>query len=329
VQNVFTFNAQGNATPTIPIEVTMTLNTGERIVRVLINGQDANCIWGINTAVLAATGGIGLRTSSNGGGLPRMFVNRLRFESRTGQAVGAWGTDRFQRGNITNSAVTISPAVFTGSQSTHLDMMLMGASFDGYQLRKNAGYGIKADTIDYGPDVGDDLSDSITFEEGVNITDQGTMIAPVSEMYSSSVRVNAVPGGNSGGQITSAPRQAVGTMVLTNTVSDLGLAAFQLLTSYSRDVASRAANVMEAIQVSVIRTPDTADRWRELDFVTVHIPTLGVDRQVVQVMGYTFVEGSPEQTVYLNQYPRHAITQHPVDRIARCLEYISTTYKTR
>lgn len=329
--NVFTFNGEGNSAPSIPLEVEMTLNTEERLVRVMVNGQDSNCIWGIDKTILAASGGIGFRCTTSAGGSPHVWFNRLRFESRTSFANGGWGSpgDRFVAGSIATGQ-QMAPAVILGSQQSHLDMMLMAAAYDGFQIRKNPGAGHRADSIDYVASPGTDLSKSIVFEEGVNIREQGTMLAPLSDLFSHSTRVNAIPGaGGSGGQITSAPLAAVGSMVLTDSVSDLGLANYQLLASYARLVAQRKANVMRAIQVESIRTADTADKWRELDFVTIHIPTLGVFRQRAQVVGYVFTEGEASQTLFLNEYPDRQLIQHNLGRLSRALEFVGTTYARR
>lgn len=327
--NIITYNSQGNSDPYIPLEVEMTMNTDERVVRLMINGQDSNCVWGLDRTLLATTGGVGLRVASNGGGTPQAWFNRLRFESRTSQSVGKFGTDRFQTGNI-QTGKTLSPGIINGNQATHLDMISQMSAFDGYLLRKNPQAGAKADTLDYAASPGTDLTSSIIFEEGENIEDQNTMLAPLSEIFSHSVRINAIPGGGgSGGQITWAPLAAAGNMVLTDTVQDLGLAGYMLLIPYARVVGGRKANPIQAVQVGIVRTPETADKFRECDLITVHIPTLGIIRQSAMVMGYTFTEGDLSQTLYLNQFPERALIQHYIDRLGRAVEYVSTTYARR
>jgi hypothetical protein len=52
----------------------------------------------------------------------------------------------------------------------------------------------------------------------------------------------------------------------------------------------------------VIRDPSTADRYRELDYVTINAPTLGINHKKMLVLARTFTEGSPEETLVLGQY---------------------------
>ena len=49
-----------------------------------------------------------------------------------------------------------------------------------------------------------------------------------------------------------------------------------------------------------LRDPSTADRFRELDYITIHDPEMGINMLKVLVMARTFTEGSPEET--LGQY---------------------------
>lgn len=52
----------------------------------------------------------------------------------------------------------------------------------------------------------------------------------------------------------------------------------------------------------VLRDPQTADVWRELDKVMIHDPELGINYLVARVMAYTFDEGQPTQTLTLDQF---------------------------
>jgi hypothetical protein len=340
VQKVFQ-----NVGPTFPYQLTVTLynlNATGHHWHLFLNGKDT----GLDYAVLDAgqpfaSGRIGIRAQTDGTGGGSYF-NKLRFESRTGQAgvgttSGTWGTDRFKAGSVTVGSATVEQ--MTAQGQTHLDMLLLASSLDGYQWRKTPVAGYKSDQLDYGPSVGSDLSASVIFAEGVNIEAEGTEVAPVADLFATSSRVNAIPGTTSGGSMTwpvAANGENVGgnpsnggDIVLMDTVSDLGTPGFALLMGYAQVVAARKADPMQAMQVTVTRTPETADKWRELDFVTVHIPTLGVYYERAQVMGYTFAEGQATQTVYLNQFPDRALVKHLLQRLQRPIDYLSTTYVNR
>jgi hypothetical protein len=53
----------------------------------------------------------------------------------------------------------------------------------------------------------------------------------------------------------------------------------------------------------VLRDLRTADRWRELDTVTMHCPRVGLNNARVQVLGYIFVEGEGQMDLVGDQYP--------------------------
>jgi hypothetical protein len=289
-------------------------------LRLLVNGQDV----GFNYLLGSQTSGrIGIRFSPGaGGGSPAIWVNRIQFHGRTGNLYGAgWGTNRFAAGAQSSNRSVYN--AITGNGQTHLDMLLLASSLDGFWLRKNPGVGPKADSLDYAASPGKDLSTSVIFEEGVNIDASGTLVGPVAEIFSTDVKMNAIAGSDSGGQITWGTIGNAGDIVLTNTVVDLGTPGFSLLASYAETVQARASNPLQAVQVAVIRTADTADLWRELDFVTVHIPSLNVLHQRAQVVGWTWDESSTTQTVYLNEFPLSRLPQAGIQRVLRPLEWLT------
>lgn len=287
-------------------------------LRLLVNGQDS----GLSYLLPVTNGRVGIRFSPQAAGSPAIYVNRLQFHARTGNIfAGGWGTNRFAAGTQNTNRSVYNAIV--GNGQTHLDMMLLASSLDGFWLRKNAGAGPKADSLDYAASPGTDLSTSIVFEEGVNIDASGTLVGPVAEIFSTDVKMNAIPGQDSGGQITWGTIGKVGDIVVTNTVVDLGTPGFSLLASYAEEVQKRAANPLQAVQVAVIRTADTADAWRELDFVTVHIPSLNVLHQKAQVVGWTWDESSTTQTVYLNEFPLARLPQAGIQRVLRPLEWLT------
>src|SRR5262249_14014681 len=303
---------------------------GQHTVRLLLNGKDANCVWS-SAAAFPASGGVGIRWV--GGTSSTVYVNRLQFHSRTsgfggGFGIGGnrWGTDRFQQG--TQSAATKNVQQTTsGTIATHLDVLMQAAALEGFLIRKNPGFGFKADTIDFAASPGVDRSSQIVFEENVNVDD--AEVGPVGEVYSTDVRINAVPGTDSGGSVTWGRIGAAGDLVLIDTVADVSVPNFNLLVAFAEMVQQRKANPMVATQLSVARTADTADNWRELDFVQGHLPTLNVHHQKQQVVGYTFTEGDAKQTVYLSQFPERALAGVLVKQGPRVLDWLSAFFQAR
>jgi hypothetical protein len=342
--NVFT-----NVPATFPFELTAIrcpaatgagLTTTTPTLRVILNGKDPSC----SAAISAGSGGrIGLSFRYTAGGSPTAYFNRLHFNSRTNQTAGwtgsSWGTDRFQS-SITGAAHPTNPgSVVVGQGQTHLDMIMSSAAFDGAQVRKTPGAGAKADTITYSAaGLGTDLSSSLTFEEGVNVEPSGTRLVNVAEIYSSDARVNAVPtagsGSDSGGSITWRRVGAPGDMVLVDTVSDVGMVGFSLLRRYAALIQARKMAPLVAVEVTVARDEKLL-RWNngwgpvELDYVTVHLPTLGIVRQKVQIVGYKIDETSGFASYTLTQFPESSSGRAEFQRFVRALDFLTTTYAAR
>ncbi len=51
-----------------------------------------------------------------------------------------------------------------------------------------------------------------------------------------------------------------------------------------------------------LRDAETADKWRELDSVTIDDPEMGFVKAKALVLGYDFIEGTGAQSLYLDQY---------------------------
>lgn len=333
VNNVFT-----NVAPTFPFELVAVMgyapsgpSGGQSIfLKALLNGKDPNCVW--TGFAPPASGGVGIRHGAPAVGTS--YFNRLQFHARTSgnPSFLGFGTNRFQTGVHFNGNGAGQNA--TGNGQTHLDMIQAAMTFDGAGLRKNPGAGHKADALNYAVSPGTDYSSSVVLEEGVNIDANGTQVATVPEMLSTDVKLNALPGGDSGGSIVWGRVGNSGDAVLTDTAADMGLPGFGLLVRYARQVQGRKVNPLQAQQVRVVR--DAA--WlsvgngagpRELDSVQIYIPTLNVQRQSAVIQGYDFVEGEATMLVYLSQLPASAVPNHALQRIVRPVEYIGTTYATR
>ena len=77
----------------------------------------------------------------------------------------------------------------------------------------------------------------------------------------------------------------------------------------------------------VMRDPDTADKWRELDKVMIHDPEMGINYLVARVIGYTFDEGLPTQTLELDQFGEDSIVT--VKRLQQGLFKVAETFGNR
>lgn len=305
-----------------PFEVTAVLFViGSNLnLKIFINGKDSGLLY--TTASFPASGSIGLRFSAATGGSPAVYVNRLQFHHRRSPVLE---TGRFL--STTGAAGTRTTLNnITGSGQTHLDMIQMAMSMDGFYARKTPGAGFKADTIDYRATPGSDLSSSIRFVEGDNLED--LEVAPVAEGFSTDVKMNAQPGSDSGGSIVWGRIGAVGDMVLLDTVTDVGVPGYSLLVGYAQQIQGRKVNPWTAKIATVIRDAATADKWRELDSVLVDSPTLNVQKQKMLIVGYTFTEGARTQKVYLDQF-NQGLAQIPQQRLARVVESISSTFQSR
>ena len=314
--------------PTVPFQETW-------YVRFLLNGNDSNCVY--TGFAPSGTPGIGLRYA---GTLGTAYFTRLQFHARTSGDPGRFsffGTDRFGQGQQyigLNQGLNVN-----GNGQTHLDLLNLAATFDGASIRKNPGAGYKGDVLDYGGgsailSPGTDYSSAVVLEEGVNISADGTQVATVPEMLGTDVKLNSLPGADSGGSVTWGRIGSPGDAVLTDTVADVGIPGFTMLVNYVRSIQTRKVQPLQAQQVRVIRD----SRWlsvgngagpRELDTVTIYIPSLNVQRQSAVIQGYDFVEGEGTMLVYLSQLPASAAPSHLTQRIQRQLDNLGTTYAPR
>lgn len=325
---VFTLQAQAtNVLNQVPsntlIELTTSITGG--FIDLVINGKSAGLI---GTLSGTTPGGIGISFQPAHGGVA--YINRLEFRARPG---AGWGTVRFRTGTIGISNRFVGQHV-GGGGTTFLDLLLMSATLDGYSLRKTPGVGYKSDVVDYALSPGLDLSASVIFEEGVNVDASGTLVDSVADLFATDVRMNGVPGGDTGGSMTWGRIGSAGDMVLVDTSSDVGVPTAAFILAYARVLQARKSNPGSAVQVKVARTADLL-RWnggigpRELDFVTVHLPLLNVVRARQQIIGWTIDETSALVTYFLNELPLTSFVQAPLHRLGRGIEFLMNTYGTR
>lgn len=213
-------------------------------------------------------------------------------------------------GNGTISTTTNALGAGTDPGSTFLDVWASCATRENFYLRYTPQpYVIGSrtlGTVDFAADPGTDLG---TTKQVVFSRDAGNLV-------SLQLSNNADPL-SSGGIATglSTPNggglgfwRDIGAMTKYGIIEDQNLAAIVPdFNSLRRSAAQIWANKVAidtagAKTALVLRDPDTADKWRELDKVMVHEPELNVFYQVARVLAYTFDEGLPTQSVVLDQF---------------------------
>jgi len=318
--NVFT----GLLSSTFPFHFSVTLfqSGSNYMVKCFLNGKDSGLAIPLASLGGITSGRIGIRPTSSGAST--QYVNRIRFESRTGQygTPGTWGTNRFQVGTTTGTTAVI-PQI-TSQNQTHLDIIQLAMSLDGFVALKTTGRGYKGDTLTYG-NLGTDRTAQIVLREGENIVAQGTMVGPVADMYSTVTRYSAVPGDSSGGVIEwpGGPIASVGDLVLTDTVTDVAAPGASLQLANAIQIGARKASPLTAYQIGVVRTPDVAEQFGLYDRLLVDHPSLRINRQSLQVIGWDFTEGRATMPVYFNQFPMRALPQQGLQRIQRVTEWLA------
>lgn len=291
--------------------------------RVILNGKDTGCVAAV-TSLARSSGTLGIRFNGNGAGTN--YATRLRFESRTGQygTPGTWGTNRLQVGSLSSGTAVIPMIV--GQGQTHLDLIQLAMALDGAVALKTPGRGYKGDTLTYGV-LGADLSSGVRLEEGVNVVAQGTTVAALADQYSTVTRYSAVPGQNTGGTIEWPVGSLAnpGDLVLTQTVTDVGAPDIALQLANAMAIQARVGNPLTALQVAFNRSPDfelgvTAKLY---DRLGLNIPTLRLNHQVQQLIGWDFQEGNAVQTAYLNQFPLASHPQQVWGRMLRATQWLA------
>jgi hypothetical protein len=233
------------------------------------------------------------------------FIHATRYTAKTlGAAApfvaGSVGTPtKSQQARITQSA-------------TELDAWTAIANLQGWTwrytpLRMSPAIRPPMGTVDLGASPGVDRSvgssagTNVIFTEGdnlISITIQGN-----ADPFASDLQQNGNPSSSSGGSFSARNIAAMQTYGwLTDTSLSLTATEFNsFIAQGARQSANRSAPG-GAYTAKVRRDPKTADVWRELDYVTVHAPTVGLNMAKLQIIGYTFIEGAEDMTVLLGQY---------------------------
>jgi len=205
----------------------------------------------------------------------------------------------FAQGSITVGAKTINQ---TFSRVPLLELWNIAANTEGFVWRKNPKAGLYADTVDFSATAGADTSGKVRFEEGINLVD--LQVTANALPLATEVELLGAPGPDNNGSITWHSITAMRTYgVIADSYALPDVADFLSQRSHVQKVGANRAKPGIAKKITVLRDPDTADKWRELDTVTIHSPRLGVYNQLVTVLGYTFDEGSANQDILGDQLP--------------------------
>jgi len=312
--------------PTLPFQLSVTLSnngaTGYNF-HVFLNGKDTGLSFA--TATLAHTSGvIGIRFSEPG--TNTQYATRLRFEARTGQygTPGTFGTNRFQVTSVTTGTAVVP--IITGQSQTHLDLLELAMSLDGFEVLVTPGRGPRADSLTYG-NLGTDLSAVVRLVEGENVVAQGTALRALADQFATVTRYSAVPGDASGGTIEwpSGTLANVGDLVLTDTVADVGAPGSALQFANAMAVAARKSNPLTALQIAFYRSADVEPgvTFKLYDSIQAHLPSLRLNHAKQQVIGWDVKEGDAVATVYLNQFSEQALPRQALGRVTRVIEWLA------
>lgn len=287
-------------------------------LHLFINGIDCGAYQYSNGGAFP-TGYLGFRFNANAGGTPSTYAEELslRYRDTSGYL--------FPPGTISSASVLWDNNTHLNNQ-THLDMMSQAVTTEGWYLRKNPGAGYRADTLDFGAAPGVDRSSQVVFEEGDNLVDLTT--SANADTYAIDTKVASTPSAGSGGFVTYPSIQATGNLALVDTVLNTGMVSMNALMRYANVVGALKATPGQAKRAVVIRDAKTADVWRELDYVTVHAPSLGIINQKVLVLGYAFAEGKATMDVVFDQYS-YALGDYMTRRLADSARFVGSQYKTR
>jgi len=236
------------------------------------------------------------------------------------------GTAAFKSGAIGTAAHTLQPSTDPGP--TFLELWSRVATREGWYWRYTptpfvAGSRLLG-TVDLTTDPG---TDSGTTQTIVFSRNAGNLVSiqlsANADQFASGTTASGVSGTGGGGVAVS---RDTNTMTKYGVIDDQTLAVTAPTFSEQRrgasQIMSNKVNLSAAGSKSalVLRDPQTADKWRELDKVMIHDPEMGINYQLVRILGYTFDEGAATQSLILDQYGAefHAITtshglhNHPV-----------------
>lgn len=185
-------------------------------------------------------------------------------------------------------------------------------------------------TIDMTTDPGTDRSASIRFSRPDGNLIELQLSANADQFVTGTTA--AGPTGTDGGGL--AYWRDIGSMTKYGVIEDQVLTvtapSFNEQRKGALNISNNRVNLSAAGAKTavVLRDAQTADKWRELDRVTIHDPELGINYQTARVVGYTFDEGHATQTIYLDQFSVDDPTV-PIKRLQQGAFQIAAKFNNR
>lgn len=183
--------------------------------------------------------------------------------------------------------------------------------------------------VDFGLAPGTDRSTSIIFTEGGNLDSliqQGN-----ADTFASDSRYGGMATTDGNGVVTSRNIPAMNAYGwLSDNDMSLSVVGWSHLQRQGGLVAANKGAPGSSYVAKVLRDPQTADKWRELDYVTIHCPSIGVYNKKLLVLAYTFTEGTAEQEITLGQYGIDEAGQVVgITRLFQGLKVIAGSFRAR
>lgn len=282
---------------------------GKVIWRIMINGKDVTAF--VTYTASPPSGFVGVRWpgSANVG---QVWMGQFVFTQRR------VNTRWMKQGNINTTAGPPAGTVPINGQS-FLDVITLGAAAAGCLIRKRTAPDFTGDLIDLdvaptkgtSTNVGRDLTGSVKFQEGRNLVDcrvEGNIQTLASEVRMSGDSSSSGAGVINWVSILNAQSIGVAVGSLANTLAlteqnvNVGVPAAILLRRQGENISSIRGTPNQAKEVIVRRTPDVAEKFRELDLIELDCSSFGIQDHPALVVGYKFVENSPNMAVQLDQF---------------------------
>lgn len=268
--------------------------------RLTLNGVDAGCTW-IQMGV-APSGGVGFLYNSGAApaGGPQLWATQLVFMSRLA----------VMQPGITNvgarSILQYTP------RTAMLDLLNYASVTEGFLYRKNPGVGLNQDVLDWGPAAGTALagqtavgSDSLVrFVFGKNLMEYAQEAN--ADALATDIAMTLSPSGDHAGVLNwhmIAAMRKYG--IITDTVQAQYLADFLSARALAQVIGATKSSPGVSKKFKVLRDPETAGLFRELDYVVVHHPEYRkpLINQRVQIVERIITEGSPFEELTGDSFP--------------------------
>lgn len=218
-------------------------------------------------------------------------------------------TAAFKSGTIGTPAHSLQ--AFADSAPTFLEVWTRAATREGWYWRYTPSAFVSGKrtlgAVDFTSDPGTDLGTAkqVVFDQpgGGNLI--SLQFSANADQFASGTAASSVAGTDGGGV---AYWRDISSITKYGVIDDQSLAVtaanFSEQRAASRQITSNRVNLsgIGSKSALVLRDPETADKWRELDKVMIHNPRLGINYQVCRVLAYTFDEGQTTQSLILDQF---------------------------